>query len=398
MSTILEQDLWVGPPLVESRRRTVSHSVGGSAGVFREDRRTVSYAEGVVGMEEKAIQKQVNDMGSYLCDVKEGKGRRTEGGQLAWMGKIKKLPGLGILLVIAAVILGQISNVLVKKMTLDPFVLVLWRDVLRMVTIDTPLFTLFMVPPFPQGSRIMLVLRGIIAGLAIAVSAYAIRLLPLVDVSMILAIKPVFVTLLSCIFLKEACGVYEMFNLILVLGGITLVLQPPFIFTTSEAAYTPHMFYTALVLVAVTALSSSIFVILRHLRHLHWVTLAGSLRFFTLLEYLPVVLVLGTQCLPACGKERTDLLLLSIFASMTQALNIISLKFEEAHTISLVSNATNIVVAFVFQAVFFQEVPGLLKLLGAGVVLASVFLIGGRRVWQHRHQEKQEMLNTTLDK
>ena len=44
----------------------------------------------------------------------------------------------------------------------------------------------------------------------------------------------VFVTLLSCLFLKEACGLFEIFNLLLVLGGITLVIQPPFIFGKGE--------------------------------------------------------------------------------------------------------------------------------------------------------------------
>ena len=44
----------------------------------------------------------------------------------------------------------------------------------------------------------------------------------------------VFVTLLSCLFLKEACGLFEIFNLALVIGGITLVVQPPFMFGTGE--------------------------------------------------------------------------------------------------------------------------------------------------------------------
>ena len=43
-----------------------------------------------------------------------------------------------------------------------------------------------------------------------------------------------FVTLLSCLFLKEACGLFEIFNLALVIGGIVLVVQPPFIFGTGE--------------------------------------------------------------------------------------------------------------------------------------------------------------------
>jgi len=57
--------------------------------------------------------------------------------------------------------------------------------------------------------------------------------------------------------------------------------------------------------------------------------------------------------------------------------------------ISLVDNATNIIVSFLLQAVFFDLSLGPVKLVGALVVLVSVILIGGRQVWKAKKSEKQ---------
>ena len=309
---------------------------------------------------------------------------------LPWMERLRALPGLGVLLAILCVLCGQTANVLVKKMTLDPILLLLWRDCLRLGTQDAPLLTMVGKNPFPRGSRTLLLVRGLVAGLFVGARCYAVRYLPLADATMLLSVKPAFVTLLSCIFLKEACGVFEMLNLLLVFTGITLVIQPPFIFGSGDTEYTSHMMYTALMMVAVTALSSVVTIILRHLRHMHWVALAGSTRFVTILEFAPLVLSMGTQCVPACGLERLQILFLSCVGTAVQALMILSLKFEEAHIIGLVDSAANIMVAFLFQAIFFSHSAGLMKVLGAVVVLCSVLLIGGRKMWKHKNKHVTE--------
>ena len=57
--------------------------------------------------------------------------------------------------------------------------------------------------------------------------------------------------------------------------------------------------------------------------------------------------------------------------------------------LGLVDNSANIIVSFLFQTVFFLDTPRPLKLVGAGVVLSSVILIGGRAVWQHGKGNKK---------
>ena len=168
-------------------------------------------------------------------------------------------------------------------------------------------------------------------------SLLVLRYLPIADVTMIASIRPVCVSLLSCIFLKESCGIFELITLCLVFSGVTLVIQPPFLFGTEQSEYTPHMMHTALMLIVITAISSAVPIVLRHLRGMHWAALGGSARFvaislylfaifcdlflarfITIFEHLSVVLFLGLQCLPECGEERMLVLILSVIGTAVQ--------------------------------------------------------------------------------
>ena len=77
------------------------------------------------------------------------------------------------------------------------------------------------------------------------------------------------------------------------------------------------------------------------------------------------------------------------FGFLAQVLGILSLKVEEAHVVSLVDNAVNIVTSFVFQAVFFLQPAGMMKVVGALIVLSSVLLIGGTKIWKHTRKNTE---------
>ena len=47
---------------------------------------------------------------------------------------------------------------------------------------------------------------------------------------MISAMQPVCATIIARFYLNEACGPFEIINVFMALIGITIVLQPPFIF------------------------------------------------------------------------------------------------------------------------------------------------------------------------
>lgn len=78
----------------------------------------------------------------------------------------------------------------------------------------------------------------------------------------------------------------------------------------------------------------------------------------------------------------------AILGNITQFLFILALKFEEAHIVGVTDNASGIIVSFLFQLIFFQDSPNLLKVCGAGVVIFSILLVGGSKIYKHRKQQR----------
>ena len=119
-------------------------------------------------------------------------------------------------------------------MSIHPLMTILYGDILKF-TYSTPFAVYGGDNPFPRGKILLVVARGLCAGLQLMGHFYAVEYLPISDITMISSIKPVFSTLLACIFLKESCGVLEILNLVLVVSGICLVVQPDFIFGQTDS-------------------------------------------------------------------------------------------------------------------------------------------------------------------
>ena len=105
----------------------------------------------------------------------------------------------------------------------------------------TPLFPQYVpslihnkLNPFPRDKMWLLALRGLADGVNLMMQFYALKVLPLGDVTMMSCIKVnchnltnsyttpccfgqiAFVNLFSCIFLKEPCGIPEIISILLV--------------------------------------------------------------------------------------------------------------------------------------------------------------------------------------
>ena len=154
-------------------------------------------------------------------------------------------------------VIYQGGNVVAKKLSTNSFTMLLFRDIL-ILSWQAPFVIQARESPFPAGSRGLLLLRGLSVGLLLAGHFYALRQLPLADVTMISSIRPVATTLVACLTLRESCGPLELLNLLLALAGILLVVQPAAIFGVAAGQYSKHMVYTALSLLAVNILGSGV--------------------------------------------------------------------------------------------------------------------------------------------
>ena len=103
----------------------------------------------------------------------------------------------------------------------------------------------------------------------ITIGYFAMKHMPLGDVSIISCSATFFVCISARIFLKEAIDKLNLINIFFVIGGLILIVQPPFIFTTENKTYSedPYALYAAIAMVfSAMFIHSSVFVIIRSLK------------------------------------------------------------------------------------------------------------------------------------
>ena len=379
-----------------NRRRTIStgfeqgHQRAGQkieGKSFTEDRKTQSFSTDIPMITRNLLRK-ISTFSSFQEDAEEENqnGQDISTDEHVPKLNIKKLPGFSIVLNIIGVIVFQLGNVLVKRVEVDLIMLLLIRDIF--ISFELIPFTTYYGEALPptKFQKMLLIFQGVIGGLNSMAHYYAVTVLPLGDVMMISAVKLVFITFFSCIFLKEACGMFEILNISLTVGGILLVVKPPFIFGDSNQEYTTHMFHTAMILMASNAMVSLTAIISRQLRDTHWSVVCFYTKLVSIIQLLIVSAFLGSYCLPGCGLLRFHMIVLSLIANIAQVFYVICLQNEEAHIIGFSDNASNIIVSQIFQVIFFIQIPKLLTILGFLLVLTSMILIGVKKVLENRRQ------------
>ena len=149
---------------------------------------------------------------------------------LSWYEKFKKLPLAGFVLVLTACFVMTLAGVFVKVLVdIDPFVLTGYRNTIIFL-LSAARLAYYRISPEPRGKTKFLVLRACFLSVFSAALFYSFRHLPLGDTRIITAAQPIFVTVCACVFIREPCGEFDVLALIVSLGGMTLVTQPPFIF------------------------------------------------------------------------------------------------------------------------------------------------------------------------
>jgi len=262
--------------------------------------------------------------------------------------KLEAMPGLGIGFCLVTVLLYQCMNIITKKMTTHPFVILFLRDCL-LTPQYFPVLIYGKTTPFPKGKMWLLAVRSVIDGIHLMVHFKALQILPLGDVTMIGAVRVVFTNLFSCVFLKEPCGVFEVFNILLVVSGIVLVVQPPVLFG-GDSPYTDEMLIMAAVYITSCSFAALCFIIARYLKSVHWAVLGLHSRIFNLIELVVALIATGTFCLPECGLDRLLIVILSLIGSVSSGTLVSGLKYEKAGVIGLVDNAGHLIFSQVTQS------------------------------------------------
>lgn len=318
----------------------------------------------------------------HLVDVSAGSGDETVPNLMENRRPlIKRCPYLGLILATLSSLFFSLCSVIVKSLVnIDPMQLAMFRFIgVLLPTIPIVIYT--EQPVFPEGRRLLLALRSIVGTVGLCLSFYAFRNMPLADASVIVFSVPVFVALFARVFLKEPCGIWNTISIILTLVGVVLITHPPFLFGSNSEVQeysTYNSLKGAFAAFVSTIFGANAYVLLRVLKGLHFSVIMTNFGAFAIVQTLAYTVVFGVLCMPNCGTERFLVVCLALFSYLGQILLTMSLQMEQAGPVAIARSA-DIVFAFLWQVMFFNEIPSKFSILGAILVLSSVMLVGVRK-------------------
>lgn len=244
-----------------------------------------------------------------------------------------------------------------------------------------------------KGERIALFSRGFFGFVSFGLCYIAYRMIPLADASTIVFSAPVYVSVFACILLKEECGIFQAFTVIVTISGVLLISKPTFLFgDTHEAVTEVALRMEGTILAFISSLSAALtFVMIRKLQR---TPAAVVINMFSVVSI--VCGVLSLAIIYYCFYEEADTLAQGIGIPDTweeigwlvgnglcgvlgQLCLTVALKIEEAGLVSL-ARTIDIVMAFIFQIAFLkQEQVHWTSILGAVIVCIGVCVSALRR-------------------
>lgn len=161
-----------------------------------------------------------------------------------------------------------------------------------------------------------------------------------------------------------------------------MITRPPSIFGSTVSAL-GHEDETSDIWGAVAAFSATLFganayVLLRALKGIHFSVIMTNFGTIALVQCLFVTWLIGALCLPRCGTDRYLIVALAVFSFGGQILLTLALQLEQAGPVAI-ARSSDIVFAFIWQVLFFDESPNRYSVGGAILVLSSVLLTGLRK-------------------
>ncbi|XP_019901873.2 solute carrier family 35 member G1 isoform X2 [Esox lucius] len=243
----------------------------------------------------------------------------------------------------------------------------------------------------PRDKRVYLVMRGFVGSNAMILLFYAVQQMPLADATVIMFSNPVFTALLAWIFLKEKCTIWDCVFTVFTLAGVIMIARPPFIFGARvegiEGDYTSHLKGTIAAFGGAVGAACT-FVILRKMgKSVHYFLSVWYYAVIGFIECVITLFILGEWTIPFCGRDRWILMLIAILGIAGQTFLTKALQIEKAGPVALM-RTIDVVLAFIFQFIFFNQKPTLWSLGGACCVVISTCGVALRKWYISTHKMK----------
>ena len=222
--------------------------------------------------------------------------------------------------------------------------------------------------------KLWLFLRGLTGFIALSFIYLALTKLPLADATVLQYTNPVFTAFLAAFFLSEPIGRRDWGGTALSLAGVVLIARPSFLFGGGTSGLAP--LYVGVALLG-AVFSAAAYVIVRKLR--------TSEHPLTIIFYFPLVTTIGSlpMALPeAVWPTPLEWLLLVVGVAGTAQLGQVYLTkglHEEQAGRAMSMSYLQILFAAVWGLLFFDEIPDVLTIFGAVLVMGGTVLVARSR-------------------
>ncbi|KAI2805208.1 hypothetical protein BLOT_004200 [Blomia tropicalis] len=383
--------------------------------------RKISYGETqrLVGGSSIGLINTDHDDEDYDSDGYESSSLNPKNGKCGFNWSLYK----GIFYSSLSSIFFSLSAVIVKYLKdIHPGQLAVCRFV-GIFVLTIPLIVYHDLNPFgPPELRHLLILRGLAGATSLFLRFVAFHYLPIADASVIIFSIPVFVSIFAWIFLKEPCGLFQSFTIVIAMIGLMMTTKLPFLFdgdstllfpsssyymySKSSANYTPisllsvnrshpnlkpfmqeplesirlHHFYGVLAAMSSLIFASAVFIFIRKAKGAHHAVIMFNFGWVAMIETTVLTSVLNGFSLPANPFEWYLIVILAVFSFCGQILLTRSLQLEQAGPVSVVRATTDIALAFLWQIIIFRETPDMWSIFGA-LLVSSCILLTSLRKW-----------------
>lgn len=294
---------------------------------------------------------------------------------------------LGLLFGVVSSLMFSLCSLVVKLLSEMPSTELAIFRFLGLLLLTLPCLLYRDDPVFPKEKITYLLIRGILGTFALLCQFYAFQHLPLGDASVIIFSVPIAVSIFAKIFLNEECSMFHCFVIVMTLIGVCLVTQPPYIFTSNRAKYEKSEWMGVLAAFGSILFASNVYILLRMLKSLHHTVIIFNFSLVSLFITLPLILYTGDFCLPPFGYKRWMIVLLAVLSFLGQILKTKALQMEEAGPIAIARSA-DVIFAYLWQFLFFQEVPDLFTIIGTLLITVCIIGLGFRKWLKNRTNEK----------
>lgn len=302
-----------------------------------------------------------------LCHAKEEK-REKKTNFSVYKGLLLAMMS-GVFYSTAAVIVKQMKNIHPGQLAVYRFVAIFAFSLPEAVKSQENLMG-------PKNLRFLLVLRGIFGATNLYLNFLAFRYLPLGESAVIIFSVPVFVTVAARIFLKEPCGIFQTITVFTTVLGIIFATKIPLKLSGSNIVYTKESVYGLLAAVGSLLFSTCRFIVIRKIKKVHHSIIMFNFGWVAILETTFLAAIVGDFQWHDCGLQKFYIIVLGLVSFAGQTLLTMALQCELAGPVSTMRAASDIVLAFVWQTLLFQDVPDVFSSLGAVLVGVSVILVG----------------------